>query len=120
MLDEEKKLTIREAVAENLKNLGDRTRSSVIEHFAKLEADKQAGALVKGLDKLTELERDLRKIKPSHVGYDADGNGIGDPFFSKEQIDQRKKLNEQIEKLTKAINKADDNNDFGDLYNLAK
>lgn len=113
-------ITIREAVVETVKNVGPRTRKAVVEHFAQREADKQAQALIKGLDKLTELERDLSKVRPQHVMFDASGNGVGEPTFTKEQVEQRKKLNEQIEKLTKAINKADEKNDFGDLYNLTK
>lgn len=114
------RLTIREAVAENLKGLSDRTRNQVIEHFAAAEATKQATAIIKGLDKLAELERERYKIKPSYQGFDLEGKGVGEALFTKDQVEQNKKLGEQIEKLTKAINKADDKGDFGDLYNLAK
>lgn len=113
-------LTIRTAVRDSLAGLGPRTREQVIEVFASREADKQANALVKGLDKLTELERELVKIKPSYAGFDIEGNGVGAAMFTKEQLDQRKKTSEQIEKLKKAINKADDKGDFGDLYNVVK
>lgn len=113
-------VTIRAAVLETVKNVGPRTRNAVVEHFAQREADKQAQALIKGLDKLTELERDLSKVRPQHTMFDETGSGVGNPTFTKEQVEQRKKFSEQIEKLTKAINKADDNNDFGDLYNLTK
>lgn len=113
-------LTIRTAVRDSLAGLGPRTREQVIEVFASREADKQANALVKGLDKLTELERELVKIKPSYAGYNSEGQGVGEPMFTKEQLDQRKKTSEQIEKLKKAINKADDKGDFGDLYNVVK
>lgn len=113
-------LTIRTAVRDALAVIGPRTREQVIEVFASREADKQANALVKGLDKLTELERELVKIKPTYAGYNAEGQGVGEPMFTKEQLDQRKKTSEQIEKLKKAINKADDKGDFGDLYNVVK
>lgn len=113
-------LTIRTAVRDSLAGLGPRIREQVIEVFASREADKQANALVKGLDKLTELERELVKIKPTYAGYNAEGQGVGEPMFTKEQLDQRKKTSEQIEKLKKAINKADDKGDFGDLYNVVK
>jgi hypothetical protein len=113
-------LTIRAAVAESVKNVGPRTRDAVVEHFAQREAEKQAQALIKGLDKLGGLEHDLIKIRPQHTMFDATGGGVGDPTFTKEQVENRKKLTEQIEKLTKSINKADDQNDFGDLYNVVK
>jgi hypothetical protein len=112
--------TIREAVADTLGNLSERTRNQVVEHFAAIEATKQANAIIGGLDKLASLENERRRIKPAYHGYDIEGKGIGEPLFSKEQVEQNKKLGEQIEKLTKAINKADENADFGDLYNLVK
>lgn len=113
-------VTIREAVAETLGNLSDRTRNQVIEHFAAIEATKQATAIITGLDKLSALENERRRIKPAYAGYDIEGKGVGDTFFTKEQVEQNKKLGEQIEKLTKAITKADEKADFGDLYNLVK
>lgn len=112
--------TIREQVRERLTTVGDRTREAVIEHFARQEAEKQAQAIIKGLDKLDGLERDLRKIRPQVTGFDADGQPVGQPTFTKEQVEERKKLTEQIRKLTNAINKADDKGDFGDLYNGVK
>lgn len=112
--------SIREAVAESLKGLSDRTRNQVVEHFAAVEATKQAEAIIKGLNKLSELERERSRIKPTYTGFTLDNTPVGDPIFTKEQVDQNKKLGEQIEKLTKALNKADDNADFGDLYNLVK
>lgn len=111
-------ITIREAIADSLGQLGGRTRSQVIEHFAGIEASKQATALIKGLDRFQELDRELSKIRPQNKSFDAAGNPLDEPSFTKEQIDQRKKLTDQIDKLERAINKADDNNDFGDLYNL--
>lgn len=113
-------LTIRSQVRERLASVGDRTREAVIEHFAQQEADKQAQAIIKGLDKLDGLERDLRKVKPQFSGFDGEGKPMGEPMFTKEQVEERKKLVGQIEKLTNAINKADDKGDFGDLYNLVK
>lgn len=114
------KLTIREAVAEQLGDLQGRTRNAVVEHFARAEAEKQANALISGLSKLSDLEKQRLRIKPSPAGYDAKGAPVGDPLYSKDQLDQLKKLDEQITKLSNAISKADDKADFGDLYNLTK
>lgn len=112
--------SIREAVAETLGTLSERTRAAVVEHFAAAEAGKQADAIIVGLGKLAALEKERVRIKPSPAGFDLDGKPVGEPVFTKEQVEQAKKLNEQIEKLMRAINKADENADFGDLYNLTK
>jgi len=42
-------VSLRDAIAESLDNLTGRTRDAVIEHFAKIEADKRAKALIAGL-----------------------------------------------------------------------
>lgn len=113
-------ISIRDSVRESLKSVGPRTRDAVIEHFAAQEAGKQAQALIKGLEKLNTLERDYQKInRPDVVTFTAEGKEATSSF-SKSRIDDRKKLQEQIEKLTNAINKADDGNDFSKLYELTK
>lgn len=112
--------TIREAVAEAVSSLSDRTRAAVVEHFAAEEATKQANAIVVGLGKMTALEKERVRIKPAPLGFDGGGQPVGEPMFTKDQIDQMKKIDEQLDKLLKAINKADDKADFGDLYNLTK
>lgn len=113
--------SIRDAVRTNLtETLPTRTRGFVVEHFAKLEAEKQGTALIKGLDKLSNLERDLNKInRPDIKTFNEDGSEAS-ASWSKDRLEERKKLTEQIEKLTKAIDKADDKGDFADLYNLTK
>ena len=116
----EEKQTIRDAVASGLENLSGRTREQVVEHFAQIEADRRAKAIITALDKLNDLEDQLKRVKPAPIGFDESGSPIGTPVFSKDQTEQRKKLSEQIEKLTKALDKADDKSDFGDLYNLTK
>lgn len=62
------RVSIRQAVKDNLtESLPGRTRGFVVEHFAKLEAEKQGTALIKGLDKLSSLERDMNKINRPDV-----------------------------------------------------
>lgn len=113
-------LTIRDAVSASLGALSGRTRALVIEHFAEKEAGKQADALVKGLEKLNDLEREKKRLdRPDIESFNSDGSTAA-TAFSKERIEQRKKLTEQIDKLVRSIAKADDKADFGDLYNLVK
>jgi hypothetical protein len=119
-MPEDRQISIREAVADTLLNLSERTRNQVVEHFAAIEATKQANAIVAGLDKLSALENERRRIKPNYQGFDIEGKGVGETLFTKEQVEQNKKLGEQIDKLTRAVTKADEKADFGDLYNLAK
>ena len=113
-------VSLRDAIAESLDNLTGRTRDAVIEHFAKIEADKRAKALIAGLDKLDTLNSERRRIKPTFAGYSVEGEPVGPAMFSKEQLDSLKKVDEQIEKLEKAIERADTSADFDTLYKLTK
>lgn len=109
--------TIRDSVRESLKSLGPKTREMVIDHYANLEADKQATALIKTIDKLSEAEKTMQRMRPDLETYGDDGK-VQSSGWSKAKLEERTKLQEKIDKLTKAINKADDG-DFGDLYNVA-
>lgn len=115
-----KRVSIREAVAESVSNVGERTRNQVVEAFAQREADKRATALVKALDKLTELEKEGYKLaKPDIQTFNDDGS-VKDASFSGERIKARKEHAEKLEKLTNALNNADDKGDFSKLYDLTK
>lgn len=71
---------------------------------------------------ISRHSRPPNKPKPlSKVSVTFNGDGSAkDSSFSKERIEALKKLDEQITKLTNAINKADEKDDFGDLYNLTQ
>lgn len=111
--------TISEAIAARLSGVAPLTREKVIDHFAQKLATKQADALIVGLDKLDGLNKENYKLKADQIVYNAGGTPISEGF-SKARLDERKKLGEQIEKLSKAIDKADAKGDFADLYNLTK
>lgn len=117
---ETKVIGIRAAVAASVANVGDRTRASVIEHFAQAQADKQATALIKGLDKLAELEREGYKLKkPDIQTFNEDGTPK-DSAYSQDRVKAIKEHGEKLEKLTNAINAADDKGDFSKLFDLVK
>lgn len=111
--------TISEAIAARLSGVAPLTRDKVIDHFAQKLATKQADALIAGLDKLDALQKDFYKLKADQIVYNEGGTAISEGF-TKGRLDERKKLIEQIDKLTRAIDKADVKGDFGDLYGLTK
>ncbi len=110
--------TIREAVAEKIANIGPRTREQVIEHFAKIEADRQAAILVKGLTALDTAEASLEKVdKPDQLSYNQDGT-IASQAYSLNRINEIKKAKEKIEKITSAITLADEQGNFSALQKI--
>ena len=112
-------ISIAEKVAEQISGLGPSVEADVIEALVERESKRRSTALVDGIDKLAKLENELKRLKPDIVQYDEKGQ-IVSSTFSKARYDEMKKANEQIEKLTKAINKALEKEDFSDLYNMFK
>ncbi len=112
-------LTVQTKVAEQLANLSPKVEEKVVEALTKRELDKRSDAVVKILDLLSRSEVDVKKLGPDLYTFDAEGKRTSEAY-SKARTEERKKAHERIEKLTKALTKALDNNDYGDLYNLAK
>jgi hypothetical protein len=112
--------SIKETVAENLiSSLSAQTglvRQKVVEHYSSIAIEKRANAVIKTMDKIDELGIQVKKIKPDRVVYDESGVEVSSGF-SKEKIDERKKLLEQIEKLKKALDKAALDN-YDDVFNV--
>jgi hypothetical protein len=112
-------LTVQTKVAEQLASLSPKVEEKVVEALTKRELDKRSEAVVKVLDFLSRLEIDSKKLGPDLLTFDAEGKRTSEAY-SKSRTEERKKTNERIEKLTKSLIKALDNNDYGDLYSLAK
>ena len=104
-------------LAEKISELSPLVENDVIESLVNRELTKRSNAIVLVMDKLSKLEGDLKKVRPDNT-FDADGNKVSE-YFTKAKIDEKNKLNQNIEKHTKAINKALEKADFGDVYNLS-
>lgn len=112
-------ITIREKVGERIAALSPAVEAKVIEHFVQKEADRRADAIIKGIDKLTDLTRERRKTeKGDIISYNSDGS-VATQTYSKDRLEANKKADEQIQKLAKAIDKALEG-DASDLFNLTK
>ena len=82
---------------------------------AKVEAN--AKSLGTAIDNYLALDRALKAIKPTPLGFDTDGKPVS-PVFSKEQDVQKKQLTEQRNKADKIINAALATGDFSQLGNV--
>lgn len=109
--------SVREKIMERTAALSPEVEEQVVNHYVEKEKNRRSDALVKGMDKLTSLENDLKKIKPDQVQLDADGKELSSSY-SKAKYEEKKKLEEQIGKLEKIIDKALTKAEFGDLYNV--
>ena len=111
--------TLQETVASTISGSGDNVAQKVVDFFVQKETDRRVTALTAAVTSLEADEKSLLKIKPDQQSYNADGT-VAQEFYSKAKIEERKKLTEKIEKLKKAVSKALEKNDFGDLFNVAK
>lgn len=109
---------IREAVKNGLLNANDVVKADIILQFVNEEVGKRKDATMKVLSKIEEIEREIRKVRPTHAGYDQSGEPVGTPVFTKEQVDGLKKSNEQLTKLTNALELALVKNDFTKVFEL--
>jgi len=70
------------------------------------------------MDKLSDLEKQLKKLTPDQANYDEQGNKVTE-YFSKARIEERDKITGKINKSTKALTNALEKKDFSDVFNLA-
>lgn len=111
--------SITNAVADKIAAISPAVNEKVIDALVVRELEKRTDAVLSGLDKLRGLQNDLKKIRPDVGGfYDEDGNETKPNAYSKAKFDERKKLLEQIEKITKALDLAIDKGDMSKLYEI--
>jgi hypothetical protein len=106
-------------VAEQISNLGPAVEEKVVGALVDREKNRRADALVQTMDKLSKMELELKKLGPDQVALDDKGEKVSETY-SKARAEERKKLSEKIDKHAKAITKALEKSDLGDVYNLAK
>jgi len=112
--------SIRECVKANLSGSNDIVRQNIVTAYTNAEIERRTKAATSVLEKLEAAELELRKIRPTFPGVDlATGKPKGEPIYTKEQAELYKKTNEQIEKLTKALEKAIVSNDFTKVFELS-
>ena len=68
------------------------------------------------MDALGKLEGEMNKVRPDKT-FDSKGEVISE-FFTKVKLEEKNKLQQKIDRHTKAITKALEKGDFGDVYNL--
>jgi len=106
--------TIQEAVAEKITQSGENVANTVIEKLAEVEISKRVDAITKAVQKQEQLEKDLKKINKNDVVTYIEGTPT--EVMSKNRFEEIKKSKEKIDKLTKAIDFALNQNSF-DAYN---
>lgn len=106
--------TVQDLVTENLAKIAPAVQDAVVSTMVEREVTKRASTLVQGLDLLQSIERDSLKLKADVEVYDENGKQAL-TYFTKERTEERRKSNEKIEKLKRAIEKAITKGEYSDL-----
>lgn len=112
--------SINEQVAEKLAGISPTVSGKVVDLLVDKEVNRRVELITQGLGKLSEMERETRKLsKPDVETFNTDLTPAT-PQFSKARVDEIGKQRQKVEKLTKALDKAIDDGDIGDLANFVK
>ena len=112
-------MDINQKVAERIAGSNEKIQESVVEHLASKELERRTNAVIKVFAELAALEKEVSKIKPDLPQYDSNGDLVVENW-SKAKLDERNKKIDKKNKLTAALDKALDKNDFSDLLNVEK
>jgi hypothetical protein len=116
--NETKSPSVKETVVNRLARTGLAVRDAVIDILVKEETEKRVVAATKAVNKLSELEKELKKLsKPDVETFNVDMSPATSSF-SKSRVEEIKKVREQIAKVEKALTEAFENNDFQKLLDL--
>lgn len=112
--------SINETVAAKLSDISPTVNGRVVDLLVEKEITRRVELITQGLSRLTEFDRENRKLsKPDVETFNADMTPAA-PQFSKARVEEINKHREKTEKLQKALDKAIDKGDTGDLANLVK
>jgi hypothetical protein len=107
------------AVAERLANIAPAVADKVVEHLVNKELTRRSEAVIGGLSELDKLKGEFKKLKPDVNTFNEDGSAATSSW-TKPKLEEKNKAEQKIAKLTKAIDKALNDNDYSDLYNFSK
>ncbi len=110
---------IQKEVKSRLVVTNDLVREKYIESEVSVKLTERVALVKSAVAKVVELEKELKKIKPDQLAYDADGKVVQE-FFSKAVSDKLKETKEKIVKLEAAITKAFETADYSDLEKTCK
>lgn len=106
---------IRTAVAQKLEEVGGQSvRDAVISKLVNDEIESRTAAVLDGMNRLSKLKSEQKKIKPDQKSLDSEGKVVAETY-SAGKFDELKKNREQVEKLEKALQLALEQNDYSKL-----
>lgn len=112
-----KGVTLAMKVAERIAGSGTQVENAVVAVLANKEIERRTNLVVSTMAELDKLDKEHKKMKPDQVFYKEDKSVLSEGF-SKAVIESREKNRVRFNKISKALDKALNTNDFGDLNNV--
>jgi hypothetical protein len=113
-------IALRKEVVERLTASGGKVRDLVVNELVESEITKRKTAVVGLLTKVDEKYKELKKAQAQGTqNFNLAGQPVGEPIFTKQQVEAVKKLTEEIERIQTALEKAFSDGDFKKVYELA-
>lgn len=117
-VDDSSLKNLMDAVATRLNESQGKVRETVVEVLVQKELDERKNAVLQVISLLEKTKKELNKVKPDVVMVSADG--VKTECFSKAKADEKVKLLDKVESLSKALDKAFNENNFDKCKELAK
>ena len=109
--------TLQTTVTSNIAESNILVTTKVVDFFVEREVTRRVTALTTAIQELDKADKEILKFKPDQKSLDKDGNAISETY-SPAKFEERKKAVDKASKLRKAIERALNENQFGDLFNV--
>ncbi len=112
------RLSVHLKVAETIKTSFPTVFERTAQELAEEELDKRTKGFALLARIFNQIMSELNKMKPDVPAiYDEAGAEIRTAGFSKAKLDEKAKLVDKLKKAERAVKKAEESNDFSDVYN---
>lgn len=112
-------LEIQKNVATRLANSGPELLRAVQNALVDIQQERRKTAILKAIEKITAEDRELGKLMQQGTqSFGPGGEKIGEPVFTKQQVQDIRQKREAIQKLDAALTTALDKLDFQRLFEL--
>lgn len=99
-------ISLRQAVGDKLSTISTAVHDRVVDHFVERETGKRADAIVRGLEQMADLDREISKVdKPDQKSLDAAGAVVSETY-SQGRIDALNKHKAKRQNLIAALDAA--------------
>lgn len=99
-------VSLRAAVGDKLSTISQSVHDRVVDHFVERETGKRADAIVRGLEHMSDLDREIHKIdRPDQKSLDAAGVVVHETY-SQGRFEALNKMKAKRQKLTEALDAA--------------